>query len=209
MFQIKYLASATIGAKRLTFLCAVCALISGCSKKPLEPSDINRIDNCINRLEIITQHPPSEGHSELNRLEKERYQEALRGLADMKKYYEKVKLSGIKEDFRWEYKKWGQTQIEEKCPFDAIEYSFGDQIKTLERKVTRESASEIRRSVERDNKMIDEAQDAVINDHKKKAVKHYIDTSGHSRIDLFTMKDGRIVTCTTTVANGEKAVSCR
>jgi len=56
--------------------------------------------------------------------------------------------------------------------------------------------------------IIDQAQDDVLKDYERRAVKHIVATGPGPRVDTFVLKDGRIVLCKTTITNGGKAVDC-
>lgn len=58
------------------------------------------------------------------------------------------------------------------------------------------------------NREIDDALNGVIDEYRKKAVRHRVDAGPGPRIDIFEMKDGTVVYCTTTITNAGKAVSC-
>lgn len=58
------------------------------------------------------------------------------------------------------------------------------------------------------NKKIDSALDGVIDEYKRKAVRHTLLGGPGARVDAFEMKDGSTVFCKTTITNAGKAVSC-
>jgi len=59
-------------------------------------------------------------------------------------------------------------------------------------------------------KEIDRAQDDVLSEYRRKAVKHFTTRPGPGpRIDTFVMKNGNVIRCKTSVSDGGRAVDCR
>jgi hypothetical protein len=68
---------------------------------------------------------------------------------------------------------------------------------------------EERDSIDRANRQADEAQDALLEEYRRKAVRHRLQSSASGRVDMFEFADGSITVCTTTVRNNARATSCR
>lgn len=87
------------------------------------------------------------------------------------------------------------------CPYDSITADYDKKYWDLKN----EKASE---NLDAMNKEIDQALNGVIDEYKRKAVKHKIVSGSGPRVDVFVMKDGTIVSCKTTVTDAGKAVDC-
>ena len=79
----------------------------------------------------------------------------------------------------------------------------------LPEKTQEEMVKETWAAAERDNAEIDKAQDDVLEDFRKKSVKHLISNgAGNYKVDTFILKNGDSVTCITSVSDFGKAVDC-
>jgi hypothetical protein len=59
------------------------------------------------------------------------------------------------------------------------------------------------------NKDIDRALDEILNDYKKKAVRHYVTAGGSgAKVDVFILESGETVYCKTSISDGGRAVDC-
>lgn len=72
--------------------------------------------------------------------------------------------------------------------------------------ISRQNALE---QVDRDNAEIDNAQNQVISDFRKRAIRTYATTgAGNVRVEAFVLKGGRTVYCSTIIGDSGKAVDC-
>lgn len=96
------------------------------------------------------------------------------------------------------------------CESDAEKYARTERNKKAHYEhLEKVEANRVREeSVDRQNKEIDNAQDDLLNDYKKKSVKHYVSAGAGARVDSFTMKNGKVIICKTTVSDFGKAVDC-
>lgn len=121
-------------------------------------------------------------------------------LYDTKSYLEAITKSGRRDKFQWQL-----SADERGCPLDEIDRTISIR---RERDLGDQKKAALEKSIDQMNREIDAAQDAVIDEYRRKAVKHLSDASGHVKVDTFVMKGGNIVICKTTVTNAGKAVSC-
>ncbi|AMO23987.1 hypothetical protein GCM10027034_19060 [Ramlibacter solisilvae] len=76
------------------------------------------------------------------------------------------------------------------------------------RKSYEESVREAWEKADADNRKIDEAQEAMITDYRRRARSSSTSATAAGRADSFVMQDGSIVICTTTFRHGARATTC-
>lgn len=83
------------------------------------------------------------------------------------------------------------------------------EVQATPKKSYEESVKEAWAEADKANAIIDNAQDEILSDYKKQAVEHIVSNgAGRAKVDTFILKNGKTVSCVTTVSDYGKAVDC-
>jgi hypothetical protein len=180
------------------------AFISGCSDyKESTPTDKREVESCITWLKSgianvddrVKINKQAQVNGKFNELAIKEREELVNALESTKATYQMIVSEG--EIYKGDL----DSSDKYRCRAEDIE----DYYRHANFELIREG--DLARLDEM-NRQIDKALDGVIDEYKRKAVRHRVSGGPGPRIDVFEMKDGSIVYCKTTVTDAGKAVSC-
>lgn len=177
-------------------------VLAGCSDPPLRPADLERVESCVRDLRYQAQFLKSNGADRPDGAQalKTEYEMVVGALNDTERYLAKIKASGKREKFSWAF-----STDEKGCPLSEISATMRiRKEKGLDGAPQQSAATDL----DRMNREIDAAQNAVLEEYRRKAVEHTFTTGAGIRVDQFVMKSGEIVHCKTSISDYGKAVDC-
>ena len=188
----------------LSLAACLTVFFAGCSDPVLIPGQLEKFESCVNSLNWHVDFMKSHGYDKIDpntkdetqKIEKDELYLSEIALKETRAYVDRIKKSGKLEKFSWYL-----NADEKRCPFDTI-------ASITRSNQARVDSSKQEQNLDAMNREIDAAQDSVLEEYRRKAVKHSSTSGAGAKVDTFLMKGGSIVICKTTVTNGGKAVDC-
>lgn len=197
---------------------AVIAL-GGCSEgsylPPLTDSAKSSMEGCIQRLKAHVDALEAKGYDKLDMTSLDvkvlqpgtEYALAREGYLESLERYEKSLRSNKIEKL-----KWSIYDDFKGCPEEAIPQMLNPDVEARriynERNWEESAPKRQQDALDRMNREIDEAQNDVLEEYRRKAVRHEFTTGPGFRLDQFQMPSGRLVHCKTSISDYGKAVDC-
>jgi len=170
----------------MAFTALCCALIVGCgnSVTPEQQAEYDRIKQSCIDMKIKERNSYGSNEYELD---------------NPSAYLANQKANWLERD----------SAVKAATDLPASEKYKCDQIRQTISIPKRNEVAEAWADAEKSNKELDAAQEEMMADLKKKAVRHNrLPAGAGAKVESFEMRDGSVITCKTTVTNAGRAIDC-